>query len=164
MVEDEVFLAGAPDFGKFVKLVWDLCWYKFFGKLIGYGYRPWNALYASLLIVTIGAVLFKVGYLAKLIAPTGNDAYYEGTEEIRDTYPKFNMLIYSLETFVPIVKLKLEEYWIPDANRGPVLLRFDRFPLLTIGGLLRCYLWFHILAGWVLTTLWVAGFTGLLKS
>ena len=123
-----------------------------------------NALYVSLLVITIGAVLFKIGYLTKFIVATGDDAYYEGTEEIKDTHPKFNALIYSLETFVPIVKLKLEEYWIPDANRGFVLLWFDRFPLLTVGGLFRCYLWFHILAGWVLTTLWVAGFTGLLKS
>ncbi len=29
---------------------------------------------------------------------------------------------------------------------------------------LRWYLWCHIIAGWVLTTLWVGGLMGLLKT
>jgi hypothetical protein len=62
------------------------------------------------------------------------------------------------------VKLKVEEYWIPNANRGPLLLRFDSFPLLAVGGLFRLYLWLHIIAGWILTTLWVGGLTGLIKG
>jgi len=32
------------------------------------------------------------------------------------------------------------------------------------GTLFRCYLRFHIIVGWILTTLWVGGVTGLIKS
>jgi hypothetical protein len=32
------------------------------------------------------------------------------------------------------------------------------------GAVLRWYFWIHIIAGWVLTTLWVGGLTGLLKT
>jgi hypothetical protein len=31
------------------------------------------------------------------------------------------------------------------------------------GGLLRVYLWVHTILGWALTTLWLAGFTGLVR-
>jgi hypothetical protein len=34
----------------------------------------------------------------------------------------------------------------------------------TIGSVLRWYRWSHILAGWLLTTLAVAGFTGLVRK
>ena len=86
-----------------------------------------------------------------------------GTRKIKQTYPKFNALVYSLETFVPLLKLDIEKYWIPDANRG------RRFGLLVSelvipGTLFRCYLCLHIIAGWILTTLWVGGVTGLIKS
>jgi hypothetical protein len=118
----------------------------------------------SLVVIAIGAVLFKIGYLTKYIEPTADDAYLDETGHLKDTYPKFNTLIYSLETFVPLVKLKMEEYWIPNANRGPVLVWFDTFPMLAVGGLCRFNLWFHIIAGWILRTLWVGGLTGLIKS
>jgi hypothetical protein len=157
-------MADEKNVGNQGKELWDWFWYNAFGKFIGYGYRPWNALFASLLVIGFGTVLFKIGYLTKSIIPTADDAYYGGTKQLRETYPKFNTLIYALETFVPLVKLKVDEYWMPDANRGPVLIWFDSFPLLTVGGLFRCYLWFHILAGWLLTTLWVGGLTGLLKT
>jgi hypothetical protein len=82
------------------KKLWDWFWYKLFGKLIGYGYRSWNALFTSFLVIAIGAVVFKIGYLADYIIPTANDAYLKGTAQLRETYPKFNTLIYSIETFV----------------------------------------------------------------
>jgi hypothetical protein len=153
----------AAGFGK--KLV-DLSWYRFVGPFIGYWYRPWNALYASLLMIAIGAIFFKVGYYRQIIIPTSEDAYRsignKGRRWLKETYPKFSAVIYSLETFVPLVELALEKHWIPSANHGGTL-RAGRFVLVRTGGLLRCYLWFHIIAGWVLTTLWVGGFTGLLK-
>jgi len=136
----------------------DSFWYNWFGKLIGYGYYPWNAFYVSLLVILAGAVLFKVGYHTAFIMPTGKDAFS------KETYPRFNAFVYSLETFVPLIKLGLEDYWAPNANKGPVLIHFDSFPLLASGGLFRIYLWLHIILGWVLTSLWVAGLTGLLKT
>jgi hypothetical protein len=37
-------------------------WYGFFGKLIGYGYRPWRAFWISLFLIGIGCWLFNAGY------------------------------------------------------------------------------------------------------
>jgi hypothetical protein len=37
------------------------------------------------------------------------------------------------------------EYWIPNANRRPVLVRFDTFSLLAVGSLFSLYLWFYII-------------------
>lgn len=45
----------------------------------------------------------------------------------------------------------MQAYWLPD----------DRTPQ---GALARWYLWFHIFAGWALTLLAVAGFSGLVKN
>ena len=64
---------------------------------------------------------------------------------------------------MPLVKLGVGDYWIPNAHGGSAV-RIGEFALPTGGSLLRCYFWFHIIAGWVLTTLWVGGFTGLTKS
>jgi hypothetical protein len=147
------------------KELWDLCWYDFFGKFIGYGYKPWNALYWSFAFVVIGAFIFKVGYASQIVIPTDDKAWVldNGAQKLNETYPKFNALIYSLEAFVPLVKLAMEDHWIPNANRGAKLFRVWRFAFTT-GSLVRCYLWIHILAGWILTTLWVGAFTGLLKT
>ena len=68
-----------------------------------------------------------------------------------ETYPKFNAFVYSLESFVPLIKLDQSANWAPNANRA-----WGRF--------LRYYLYLHITAGWVLTTLWVGAVTGLVKS
>jgi hypothetical protein len=90
-----------------------------------------------------------------------------GTPRVSEDYPKFNPFVYSVETFVPLVKLGIGEKWTPNANRGAPLnvgtLGLLGFPR-TWGSLLRYYLWFHIIAGWVLTTLWVGGLTGLAKT
>jgi hypothetical protein len=140
--------------------LWDLFWYNFFGPFIGYGYRPWRALLLSLIIITIGRFLFKKGYVAKILIPTEDNV---SRPRLRGTYPRFNAWIYSLETFIPLVKLGVGEYWRPNANGG-ARLRIGKPLPVKMGGLLRVYLWFHIIAGWVLTTLWVGGFTGLLKT
>ena len=113
--------------------------------------------YASLVIVAFGSAIFKLGYVTKVIVPDSEKAYETvsgwthklkvvHTHRLKDEYPKFNAFIYSLETFVPLVKLGMDDKWtIP-------------------GGAFRWYRWIHILSGWVLTTLWVGGFAGLIKS
>ena len=151
------YLKVLPDL---LAAIWDFCWYDFFGKFIGYGYTPWNAFYASLIIVVFGSFLFKAAYAAGIIIPKVDGL---SRRQLLETYPKFNACIYSLETFVPLVKLGVGDYWIPNAHAGAAL-RIGRKGLLKFGSLLRAYFWFHIAAGWVLTTLWVGGFTGLIKS
>ena len=140
-------------------------WYGLFGKLIGYGYLPWRAFFISLGVVGVGWLIFLVGYCTRLITPTSDDAYgtvRHSTHQLLESYPKFNSFIYSLETFVPLVKLGIGDHWMPNANRG---WRLGVGPVgFTTGGLLRIYYWFHITAGWVLSALWVGALTGLVKT
>ncbi|MBV9998453.1 MAG: hypothetical protein JO015_04980 [Verrucomicrobia bacterium] len=160
-----VMIAKNRDAGRHSNGPWNWFWYHTLGKLICYGYRPWRALLLSIVIVIIGAGLFKIGYHKRIVMPTAGDAYYADSDEteLKERYPKFNALIYSLETFVPLVKLGMESHWIPNANRSSDL-HLSRVVLHLNGSMLRCYLWLHIIAGWILTTLWVGGFTGLLKT
>jgi hypothetical protein len=67
------------------------------------------------------------------------------------TYPDFNAAAYSLNTILPISALQQQDYWMPDEVRP-------------IGVFARGYLWFHTLAGWMLSLMAIAGFTGLVKS
>lgn len=136
-------------------------WYKFFGPMIGYGYRPWRALRYVAGFIVAGWILFGIGRLTKVVTPTHMDAYNEDGD-ISENYPKFNFLVYSVDMFVPLVNLHQAEYWLPNANKGFVMWPWG----VTIrwGGFLRMYLWFHIAAGWVLTTLLVVGLTGLVSK
>jgi hypothetical protein len=149
-----------------ISFVFDWCWYNGLGRIIDYGYHPWNAFVISLLVIVMGWSAFSVGYYSKpkLITPTGDKAYVvekDGTRrfkkdgktpQVSPDYPKFNAFIYSLETFLPLVKFGISERWAPNANLG------------IAGSVLRYYLWIHITAGWVLTTLWVGGLTRLIKT
>lgn len=172
----KVMIAKNQELGHHPRGIEDYLWYRLFGPFIGFGYTPWNAFYVSIVVILIGYCLFKIGKRFQIVTPTKPDDY----DRHQELYPKFNAFIYSLETFVPLVRLGLDEYWTPNANCGPELhiLRrkkthkgglpspqeAGRSQPLKVGSLLRCYYWFHIIAGWVLTTLWVGGLTGLLKT
>jgi hypothetical protein len=147
-------------------------WYNLFGRIIGYGYAPWRAFAMSVAIIVLGWFLFAFGFSHDLISPAKESAYEKnpngqfvlanGKRKIADDYPVFNPFIYSLESFTPLLKLDQTTSWTPNANHG-AQVRVWHWQLTT-GGVLRWYLWFHIIAGWVLTTLWVGAVTGLVKS
>jgi hypothetical protein len=134
----------------------DWIWYRLIGPIIDYGYRPWRAFWISIVMILVGWVLFWRGLSKGLITPTEGDKAYvlvDGRHELSDFYPQFNSFIYSLETFVPLLKLGLSDYWLPNAKVGGPW-----------GSCLRWYLWTHIIAGWFFTTLWLGGMAGLVKT
>lgn len=75
--------------------------------------------------------------------------------------PRFNAFVYSVEAFVPILKLFLVEKWQVSAFQGE---RHWYLLGLRTGAAFRFYFWIHIVGGWVLTSLWVAGLSGLVKG
>jgi len=161
----KVMIAKNEEHAHYVQWRLEWLWYGLFGQLVGYGYSPWRAFGISLVVIGIGWWLFRRGYRQGLLTATSGDAYGTvrgSTHQLLDSYPKFNAFIYSLEAFVPLVKLGLGDQWTPNANRGESL-RLGNVSFRT-GSLLRGYLWFHIISGWVLTTLWVGGITGLVKT
>ena len=68
-----------------------------------------------------------------------------------EKYPCLEPIMYSIDTFLPIVKLHQEEYWLPDDSKQN-------------GSFYRAYLWLHIIFGWILTTIAVASFSGIVKK
>jgi hypothetical protein len=126
-------------------------WYGFFGKLIGFGYRPWRAFWFSVALIVVGYGLFNWGYSSKIVTPTEEEAYAvymdkNGNGDHFERYPAFDPFIYSVETFVPLLKLGLSDRWMPNAALGDApQLGFMSFPKW--GAMLRGYLWFHIIVG-----------------
>jgi hypothetical protein len=150
-------------------------WGRFLGITIRFGYRPQLALLWALGVVVIGAVIFSVGYNKGLITPTEKDCKSSPpnspeTCSNNPNYSKFDPLIYSLDVFLPIIDLRLKGAWQPNANKtwqpntSQTNLNNDIFPFIKSGTQLRYYFWFQIISGWALTTLWVSGFTGLVRN
>jgi len=169
--EDEavaVIIAKNEDFAK--HLPWyspSRLWYNFFGEIIGFGYKTWQAIIPSLFFIVLGTVLFRFGQRHYLVLPSDEKAYtFDSNDKLHmkeKDYPVFNSFIYSLEVFVPLVKLGMDEFWRPAANRRTHIKFRNKTKTIT-GSALRWYWWLHIVAGWILTTLWVGGLTGLIKT
>ena len=137
-------------------------WHQLFNWFAGYGYRPRRAFGWSFGIILLGTVFFHLGYAHGLITPTKAGAYEpKAGKSISVNYPVFSAAIYSVESFVPLIKLQIADSYAPNANLGKVN-RISSFTT-TDGSLLRDYLWLHVIAGWFLTTLWVGGLTGLIR-
>jgi hypothetical protein len=169
----KVLIAKNEDHARHVDSLEAWIWLKVVGPIIGYGYLPLQALGLSLVVIVVGWVLFLLGARGGLMTPTEDRKSFEeknGRCKRSELYPKFNPFFYYLETFVPLMQLALSRYWMPNANRGTRLsirgrqLCIGGIQLPTTGGCLRFYLWFHIILGWFLTTLWVIGLTGLVKT
>ncbi len=163
-----VFVAKARDRAKLSEMAFlERCWHWFLGKMIGYGYRPWRALIISVVVIAFGSLTFEIGHENKIIRATKlvelvvrGDTDSSERFRVSEDYPKFNALVYSLDMFVPLVDLRQASYWLPSAP-GPSEAERTLMPIDV--RLLRLYMWFHILAGWVLSSLLVVGLSGLVK-
>lgn len=165
-----VLIAKQDDLRRYGNLRWwAKCWNWLLGFTIRHGYEPHRALVGMLFFVLLGWGIFGWAYDNKLMSRTIDITGYKDSEqgdpyrvkrekEAERDYPKFNRFVYSLDAFLPIVDLKEKSYWLPNANKS-VAGRSFRF-----GAAVRIYLWIHIIFGWILTTLWVAGFSGLVRS
>jgi hypothetical protein len=93
------------------------------------------------------------------MAPCKATDYVGGaTGKLPEDYPQLSPLMYSLDTFTPLIDLDQTSYWLPAANRGAA---FDLGPVhITTGAMLRVFMWFHIASGWVLSTLLFVALTG----
>ncbi len=157
-------------------------WYKFLGPMIGYGYKPLNVFwkgpmgiwfFGSILFwLVLGGGLFWTGYYGenRIMSPINTDVYAKSDEDVSDTnatinneYPTFQFITYSIDAFLPLVDLHQSKYWLPNANKGNVLLETRWFKIRS-GGLFLVYLWCHIAVGWILSTLFVVGLTGLVRK
>jgi hypothetical protein len=135
--------------------LWKRFWRGLLRYTVGHGYRPERALVWILAFIALGAFLFDLGYREGVMAPASTDVLvqekYQKYREIPKDYPTFSAWAYSIDAFIPFLDLVLEHYWIPNADAG------------WAGVLLRIYLWIHISVGWLLSTLFLTGVTGIIR-
>ncbi len=132
----------------------------FLKTTIGYGHQPLLAILWSALVVLLGWQVVSVGAHAGVMAPTWPE---NRPAEARKPYEKLSPLLYSLDVFVPFVNLHQEHYWWPDADADGQYAILGR-KIRISGRMLRRYLWLQIIAGWLLSAIFVAGVTGLIRS
>jgi sRNA-binding regulator protein Hfq len=145
-----------------------------FYRTTRYGYEPWRAWKPSALLVLAGWLFFFLGFhafylsngrVSSLMFPTDEKAYAQLTEmppasaawyAMFDSgptppaeYPAFYSLVYSLDTFVPVVNLSEKDKWAPSPK------------VSWWGWGLMVWRWVEIVAGYVLSGLALAGVTGL---
>jgi hypothetical protein len=144
---------------------------------IAYGYRPMRALWFIAAFVVLGSILFRWGYDAQVIGPTEDGAFKEwNSNQLRESYPPFSSVVYSIETFFPLVELDAKKNWAPNPNLRPkcAVDLLDALPFRPFGGYthsfgpefarrLLWYLRFHIMFGWFFTGMFAAGVTGLVR-
>ena len=126
---------------------------------IGYGHRPLRTILWALAIIVLGWIVVKTAARANMMRPT----YPENTPpSIERHYESLNPLLYSIDVFFPFVNLHQEHYWWPDSEAAGEWRIFGRS--VRFGSLIRYYLWFQIGAGWLLSAIFVAGVTGLIRN
>jgi hypothetical protein len=123
---------------------WKRCWSWILWLTIRYGYDTWQAVWFIGGFVIFGTFLFFFGRRFGAVTQTEK----EGAEH----FCPFNPLVYSLETFLPLVDLQQSKHWAPKSEGS------------TFGRCLRWYLWLHILMGWFFTSILIAGITGLVQK
>jgi len=143
---------------------WLRLWKRVLKVTVGYGYAPSRALYWALGMILFGWLLFGVAYQRSLFSPVAEGIYrdsaYLETGQTPSGYQTFNAFVYSVDSFLPIIDLHQESKWLPNPTRTCIVAGRE----IAGGMLTRLYLWVHIVAGWALTTLAVAGFTGVIRK
>jgi hypothetical protein len=187
----QILIAQEKARRKHGELGW-LAWGKsmLLGATIAHGYRSSQALLWAAFWVAIGGGLFGWGYDKGIVIPTKAEVYDSNTpnKKIRQEpafYPAFNRWLYALDTFVPIINFGQKDYWAPQVDCYERIPKGDpkgekriKTGLIRGGGVRLCvlgilnrpairvlylYRWLHIVAGWVLITLFVTGFTNLVR-
>jgi hypothetical protein len=155
---------------------WSWLWRWVLRFTISYVYRPWYALIWALLFISLGSTLFWRN--SALITPSDKETYEKmnfvqcsNTANLPDYYQAFSPVVYAIDTFFPIINFGQKDHWMPNPRKPPSRPWLAKLTPgwitsggLTTGWLLRFYLWFHIAAGWILGTLFVAGFTSIVRN
>jgi len=122
---------------------------------VGYGYETWKLIIAGLIIIAIGWGFYGYGDKNGLMVRTKPSIQIleniaDKTKKV-DYYPKKNWIVYSIDTFIPIIDLNVASFWMPDRNKkyGTTL-----------------WFWYGIekILGWVIISLYVVSLSGILKN
>jgi len=136
---------------------------------IGYGYHPARSLVWLLGLALLGTGLFGLGYSDGSITPTAQEAYsiFKNSGQLPPYYERFNPLMFSFESSVPLVKFGQTDHWqanpenawhYPPRNWLPAGLSRLLSPTF-----LRGFRWLQVCLGWFFTTMGVASVTGAVR-
>jgi hypothetical protein len=157
-------------------------WGTLIGLVAGHGYKTGRALFALVPIWLIGVFVFSAAYVEGRMRPASDNVLanepYLSHQVLPADYEPFEPMIYSADVLLPIVDFSQERLWLPrDGFEASVPMpplseiaprqRWESIPVLgrwigQQGWIPKLYYWFEIAAGWFLTTIAVAGFSGLL--
>jgi hypothetical protein len=127
---------------------------------IGYGHRPLLAIFWSFAVVVLGWAVVRTANGAGVMRPTWPETPPASTDQ---DYEPLHPLLYSLDVFLPFVNLHQEHYWWPKPGSSGEF-RAVGMTFTFRGSVVRYYLWAQIIAGWLLSAIFVAGVTGLLRN
>ena len=86
------------------------------------------------------------------VTDCAGEAPYDCFRKSVPDFQPFNPVIYAIDSFVPLVNLHQEPNWIPH----PKSEGWASFA--------RLYLWLHIAIGWVITAVFAASVTNMVKK
>ena len=121
------------------------------------------ALAWSLGVILIGWGVVWLGRSAGVMRPTWPENAPRSGNQNDDPYEELHPFLYSIDLFFPFVNFHQEHYWWPDANRSGHLVFLGR-KIRFSGRTMRYYLWLQIAAGWLLSAIFLAGVTGLIRN
>lgn len=139
------------------------------GATIGYGYASQRAVYWVLGLILLGTIVYWHG--RRTMVPTQKDAYSEFVTngDPPPYYGRFHAVAYSIDNSFPLVKLGIQDKWAPreraaqDTALPAGWLQWIEWRTCS-PGFLRCFRWGQICVGWILTTLFAVGVSGLIRK
>jgi hypothetical protein len=126
---------------------------KLYGLLMDYGYNSKKIIISSFAIILISSVFyedaFNKGLYKAVKSPSSSEWAWDN--EISDTYPTFDSFVHSIDVFLPVGDFKSKQYWVPKNNslHGKLCWWVQRI---------------ESFLGWLLATLILAAWSGLIKK
>ncbi len=122
---------------------------------IGHGYAPWRVLYLLVPLLTVMSLWYAHAEHHDMLVPT-RSAQTVRSSACTDEHPCVQPVVYAIDTLVPVLDLGQRSRWATDASdRGPQFWDDGRWLSLAA--------WVTTALGWALTTLIVAGFSGVVR-
>ncbi len=153
-----------------------------YGGLAGYGYRPLKLLMAFLTVWFTCMLFYQNASDMGVMAPA-NPRIYEASEyqhcrpragsdvhwnhsncSSPHEYTTFSPLLYSLDLILPLVDLQQDKDWSPMVTRAATSDPAGASETFHFGHVVRVIVWFEILFGWIVSLLFVAILSGLVKK
>jgi hypothetical protein len=151
-------------------------WQWILDATLQYGYSPFRPVLILTAWAVVCSLLFQIAFDSEHIVSIRERQFVFGVQGApipKSAQVRFNPVIYAIDTLVPIVDLNQKKNWIVDplsshSHEQPnpraswsdsVRGILDSLPHLT-GGLIV----FNTFFGWLMTTLFAAGVTGLLRA